>query len=248
VKAAPAIAMVGFVILLAGCGPNAEPLVGTGTQTGNGLSGRVLSMEDGLPTTGVTVRLRPATWLPGDTTALPGSVRDTVVDSLGKFRIREVPAGYYRVEMFIPDTDSRTVTTPWIPGMPPSTSTSANPGPEKAVAIYCQVVAQTETVLPDQRLQESANLYVEMPLTDTTRWARVDIFGLDRSTTCTVAGRACIETIRDIPAGTYFVRIWSTRFGIPVMGITKTLVPGRTDTIRTNEWDHSLKEPKPGEE
>lgn len=206
---------------------------GTGTQTGNGLAGRVLTLEDGLPAGGVRVKIRPENWSPSDTGAPEGSLRDTLTDSLGRFRIPGVPAGRYLVQMFVPSCGS--------PACLSYTGTNRSYGPEKAVTRSCSVVEGRETDLADSRLEKTSNLRLEMALSDSTRGGRIDVLGTGYSTICTVTGTLCAVDFRDIPAGSYRIRVWSNHFRMSLMGVDLDIAPGTTDTVGVKDWDRSLK-------
>jgi hypothetical protein len=232
----PAVLPVIFGLLQScGGGTGVEAQEGTGTQTGNGLYGRVLSLETGTPKAGVVVKVRPSTWTALDTTALPEAVRDTVSDSAGRFHLANVPAGEYVVQMLAPNCfnsacRSQTFGTGWTA--------------ERALTRRCTVAGNAATDLADSRLQKTSTLFLEMALTDTTRGARIDILGTGTSVVCTASGRACKATLDDIPAGSYQIRVWSTRFDIPLMGVDRRVEPGSTDTVGSKDWDQTTKTEK----
>lgn len=220
-------AIAGFLsVALFGCAQDTPMQAGSGSQTGNALSGRLFRPDVTTPAAGVTARLRPIAWTPSDTSVLPGSVRDTLIDSLGRFRMENVPAGVYRLEFSTPES--------WWTSMGNNRSLDAHS--DESAVVRCTVTTTTETILPDQVLRASANLHVTMRLTDTTRAARIEILGLDRSTTCTVSGRTCVANLSELPAGSWTVRVWSTRFSRVAHWATIRLEPGTTDTLVASSW------------
>ncbi len=219
-------------ILFSSCGTDLEAQEGTGTQTGNGLQGRVLSLETNKPQKGIQIKVRPAAWTPLDTHVVAGAVRDTVTDSAGKFRLLDVPAGEYLVQMLYPNCS----------GLACRASTTGNGWTaEKATTRRCSVAPGIVTDLDDSRLRKTSTLYLEMMLTDTSRGARIDVLGTGTSVVCTAARRICKATLSDIPEGFDQIRVWSTRFQIPVMGIDLRVEAGSTDTVGNRDWDRTLK-------
>lgn len=207
-----------FIVLVAlvlgSCALDRE--TGTGSQTGNSIVAGRIATGDMSPPVDAKVHLRPLDWTASQP-ADSNRLRSTQLDSTGSFVFAEVPSGTYRLE--------------------------AKKG-KKGWSRTVRVLPGTHLSIPTGTLAGTGTLLCEVRLSDSTRGARIELYGLDRWDTLPSAGSSEItSSFTDLPVGLQTVRIWSKTRSVVLANLPVRIGPDSTSKVEYENGASSTKGP-----
>ncbi len=177
---------------------------GWGSETTNGITAS-LRYPDGSPVPGARVRLRPSSYLFGES-AKVGTVRDTTSGADGTFGFTDIPADSYTLEI---ETDT---------------------GYGLLFRVAPGITDSSWVDLGESKLRKTGKISGSVRMVNIPKEATITvrIYGVDRSTTVDLSGEYSID---DLPPGTYSLRLSSAGTEVGAVDIPSVTVDEDASTF-----------------
>jgi len=190
------------VLLLAAClFDSPERRAGGGSETEYIQVAGIVTRPDGSPAAGCRVAVRPAEWLYDPEFPRPAAAHDTTTDAGGRFAVKALPAGSYRIEGSLQDSLGFMAT----------------------IAID----SGKDTVRLAPALAHVGTLSIGLADPDSTLDYYAQAYGMQRHALLRAGGATAVT----LPPGEYRIRIIASDKSVPAQEFTEVVIRAGADTV-----------------